>query len=131
MRTLVSGRFSSGPVPPHRAPVFFREDDGEVSDFACLAGGLVTLHHLGGGIAPTCPMEKHDERIRPLVFGIPRREVQGVDDLIPRHGSLVTEVLLVLALVNARLRLSLHDPEPQSGQGEDKKKFHNKVRSER
>jgi hypothetical protein len=46
-------------------------------------------------------MEKHDERIRPLVFAVPRGEVQGIDDLIPRDGPLVFEVLLVLALVNA------------------------------
>jgi hypothetical protein len=57
-------------------------------------------------------MQKNDERIRPLFFGIPRREVQGVDDLIPRDGSLVSEVLLVLALMNARLGLNLHAAKP-------------------
>jgi hypothetical protein len=43
-------------------------------------------------------MEKNNERIRPLVFGISRGEVQGVDDLIPRHWSFVSKVLLVLPL---------------------------------
>jgi hypothetical protein len=94
--------FVLGPVPPYRAPVFFRKDDSEVLNLARLAGGFVTLHDLRGGIAPSCPMEKNDERIRPLVFGVPRGEVQGVDDLIPCDGSLVSEVLLVLALVNIR-----------------------------
>ena len=69
-------------------------------------------------------MEKNDERIRPLVFSIPRGEVQGVDDLIPRDGSLVSEVLLVSALVNPRLGLSLHDANSQSGKDEDGQYFH-------
>ena len=69
-------------------------------------------------------MEKNNERIRPLVFGVPRGNVQGVDDLIPRDGSLVSEVLLVLALVNARLGLSLHDANSQSGKDEDGQYFH-------
>ncbi len=46
-------------------------------------------------------------------------EVQGVDDLIPRDGSLVSEVLLVLALMNPRLGLNLHDANSQSGKDED------------
>ena len=101
--------FVPGSVPPDRTPVFFRKDDNEVLNLARLAGGFVTLHNLRGGIAPSCPMEKNDERIRPLVFGVSRGKVQGIDDLIACHGSLVSEVLLVPALMNARFGLSPHD----------------------
>ena len=110
------------PGTPYRTPVFFREDNCKISDFTRLTGGFVTLNDLRGGIAPSCPMEKNNERKRSLVFGVPRREVQGVDDLIPRHGALVSEILLILTMMNARLGLSLHGTKPQGG--EDKKGFH-------
>jgi hypothetical protein len=47
-------------------------------------------------------MEKNDQRIRPLVFGVSGGKVQGIDDLISCDETLVSEVLLVLALVSIR-----------------------------
>ena len=53
-------------------------------------------------LPPACAMKKNDERVGALFLGVPRGKVQGVDDLIPRDGSLVSEVLLVPALMNPR-----------------------------
>ena len=115
---------SLGSVPPNRTAVFLGKDHDEVANLACLPGRLVALHHLRGGIAATSTMQENGQRIRSLFLMVVGGQIQGVDDFIPGKWPLVSEILLVIAFMNAGTALSLSRASAKGRQNDERKSFH-------